>query len=228
MGRARSARELKPGDTIPAGAAIDATVPSARDRIVVALFTGRVETQTTSFAVPARVEPGLVSRVWRAIVGNYRPTYVPTLWRGPELTDGVARVGPGATVDLSAWHSDERIGRRLELRRVDPTGQLHPERAAAFTLSPDPAEWKSVQVEGVEPGLWQLAIGRAGASGTGTDQRPCCVLLVAADRFEDVDRADREAIALTGTWPDDVPAEAVRAFLRTYLLSLAPGSGDGR
>ena len=230
------------GQTLPAGAKVyhrsrKSGDASTFDSITVVLFDGRLETRSwdkpESWDKPiqlptARLEPpSRLDRIVAAVMGvfpGHPQKFAQTSVRSPgtDLTDAVVELTSGQA-NLAPVFTRMRRGTYLLLFQPINATDLSVEN---LPLGPIEFDWQPdsnlpVTVSGLQPGLCLLRL----LSMESEDHKPtgaqAWVLLSEHGRYDKTSIAFQECIELTERWGKEAPEDAVHAFLRAYLTTLA-------
>jgi len=214
-------RALAEGDRLPAGAKIRPKQERPeRDRVslTVCLYTGQAKVYNGPEVLPARRDPSLVNRLWRAVAGRYSGGYVHALSRGKEISDGIVRL-ENRQIDLApVFHPDVEGDHELRFTPMAPTPATSTGPVAirfAWVLKrPAP-----VTAERLRSGLYECVV--VAQDGEPQGDATAWILVSEPGSYDRSAKTYREAVALSEGWDEQVSAYAIHSFRRACLKTLA-------
>jgi hypothetical protein len=216
-----SPRLISEGDRIPGGAKLrpkEGRRGEDKSTITICLYTGQAKVYTGAATLPARYDPSLVNRLWRAIAGRYSGGYVHALSRGRGISDGVVR-RENQRIDLSPVFHAEAAG---EFRvRFTPVPGNAAKATGPVTLRfvRSPEQLAPAGSGELRPGLYECTI--VDHKGQPKGDSTAWVLVAGAADFGRATAKYREAVDLSEKWDDNVSPYAVVSFRRACLKSMA-------
>jgi hypothetical protein len=212
-------RTLAEGDRIPAGAKVRPKEDSQgkkKHSLTICLYTGTAKVYTGPATLPARYDPSVASRLWRAIAGRHSGGYVRALSRGTEISDGVVRL-ENHQIDLSpVFHPDVESEYHLRFTSVARAPATKPVTVRFQWSLKRPAP---VKVEGLRSGLYECMV--VAQDGQPQGDATNWVLVSEPRSYEQAAATYREAVALSEAWDADVSPYAIFSFRRSCLKMLA-------
>jgi hypothetical protein len=214
-------RALAEGDRLPAGAKIrpkQERPEGDKVSLTVCLYTGQAKVYIGPEILPARRDPSLVNRLWRAVAGRYSGGYVHALSRGKEISDGIVRL-ENRQIDLApVFHADVEGEHQLRFTPMAPIPATT-KGPVAIRFAWVPKRPSPVTAEGLRSGLYECVV--VAQDGEPQGDATAWILLSEPGSYDRSAKTYREAVALSERWDEKVSPYAILSFRRACLKTLA-------
>ena len=217
---------LAVGDELVEGVQVRLEKGSAESRIVVFYFSGKAETNLTTFTPKSQTDLRLSTKLAKAIGSRYRGRVINAVSRGGEMLgcavlklDGQSlEMGP-ALLDTppGTWHF--RLSQWDRAKSDDAKEQIEPLHFSVAWSGEGPA---TTDVKGCTPGLYELGVVNQRTGRLVSD--PVLVLICGTESFSSISDSFADAQKVSKSWDETTQNIAADDWLRAALEALATDS----